>query len=187
MDERKFLKLKLKTIIATCLAVLSSTTMAFANTSVSNATMFEHFPMYDEAVSYGPGEAEVESETINAESVTMDKESETLDMFSPLGPSLGMFRLTAYCTGHCCNGKWGNITALGTKITPRKTIAVDPRVIPLGTWVYINIPGQGWQKFLAEDTGGGVKGNHIDISVQNHYESFTPAYNGYAEVRIALA
>ncbi len=104
-----------------------------------------------------------------------------------LGPSLGTFKLTSYCTGHCCNGKWGNTTVLGGPIIPGQTIAVDSRIIPIGTWVYINIPGQGWQKFRAEDVGGGVKGQHIDIAVLHHHETSNPAYNGYAEVRIGLA
>ncbi len=100
--------------------------------------------------------------------------------------SFGMFRLTSYCTGHCCNGKWGNITELGGPIVPGRTIAVDKSVIPLGTWVYINIEGQGWQKFRAEDTGSGVNGKHIDVAVLRHNETFNPAYNMFAEVRIAI-
>lgn len=54
----------------------------------------------------------------------------------------------------------GNITAIGT--TPRVgVIAVDPRVIPLGTRV--RIPAMGNGIFVAEDTGGMIKGNKIDI------------------------
>jgi 3D (Asp-Asp-Asp) domain-containing protein len=50
-------------------------------------------------------------------------------------------------------------------LTPWESIAVDPRVIPLGSWVYIPAypagPGHGW--FLAQDTGGAVRGRHLDI------------------------
>ena len=53
----------------------------------------------------------------------------------------------------------GTITATGTK--PRwGTIAVDPNVIPYGTKVYIP---QFDKYFIAEDCGGGIKGNKIDI------------------------
>lgn len=58
-------------------------------------------------------------------------------------------------------GGWG--TASGS--TARRnadgfsTIAVDPRVIPLGTRVYV----EGYGYAVAEDTGGAIKGNIIDV------------------------
>lgn len=52
----------------------------------------------------------------------------------------------------------GNRTATGT--WPKVgTIAVDPRVIPLGTKVYIS----GYGFATAEDTGGAIKGNIVDL------------------------
>jgi 3D (Asp-Asp-Asp) domain-containing protein len=44
------------------------------------------------------------------------------------------------------------------------SIAVDPRLIPLGSRVYIPAyrdRGGGW--FLAQDTGGAIKGRHVDV------------------------
>ena len=52
----------------------------------------------------------------------------------------------------------GGTTAMGTRARVGE-IAVDPRVIPLGTNVYIE--GVGARR--AEDTGGNIKGNTIDI------------------------
>ena len=54
----------------------------------------------------------------------------------------------------------GTITATGTKPTFGRTIAVDPTVIPYGTRVYIP---EFDKTFIAEDCGGGIKGNKIDI------------------------
>lgn len=53
----------------------------------------------------------------------------------------------------------GGITATGTRAR-WGVIAVDPRVIPYGTKVYIP---QFNMTFTAEDCGGGIKGNKIDI------------------------
>jgi resuscitation-promoting factor RpfB len=50
------------------------------------------------------------------------------------------------------------ITATGVPVT-KGIVAVDPAVIPLGTRLYI--PGYGFA--TAADTGGGIKGNMIDL------------------------
>ncbi|HBT20728.1 MAG TPA: hypothetical protein DEA47_05140 [Peptococcaceae bacterium] len=52
----------------------------------------------------------------------------------------------------------GNPTATGDMPT-RGTIAVDPRVIPLGTKLYVEGYGYG----TALDTGGGIKGARLDV------------------------
>ena len=60
----------------------------------------------------------------------------------------------------------GEITASGT-VTQYGTIAVDPRVIPLGSRLYVVSDGgdQSWSygPGLAEDTGGLIKGAKIDL------------------------
>lgn len=60
----------------------------------------------------------------------------------------------------------GEITASGT-VTQYGTIAVDPRVIPLGSRLYVVSDGgdQSWSygPGLAEDTGGLIKGTKIDL------------------------
>lgn len=100
---------------------------------------------------------------------------------SPEGKkSLGTFRITHYCPCFACCGIWsGGNTASGTKPTPGRTIAVDPKVIPLGTRVIIN-----GQIYVAEDIGGAIKGKKIDVFVANHP---TALANGvyYTEVYLA--
>lgn len=64
----------------------------------------------------------------------------------------------------------GGITASGLPAT-ENVIAVDPRVIPLGTRVYID--GIGFR--TAADTGGAIKGNFIDI----YYNTDNPNFAGY--------
>ena len=84
---------------------------------------------------------------------------------------LGDYKLTHYCPGFhgepCGTGD--GLTATGTKVTAGRTIAVDPKVIPYGTKVYIE--GYGWR--VAEDCGGSVKGNHIDVAMASHDEAMS--------------
>lgn len=68
---------------------------------------------------------------------------------------------TAYATG--------TITSTGTK--PKwGTIAVDPKVIPYGTKVYIPKFNM---TFTAEDCGGAIKGNKIDIYMGSETEAYS--------------
>ncbi|GBF11412.1 3D domain-containing protein [Tepidibacillus sp. HK-1] len=57
----------------------------------------------------------------------------------------------------------GVYTYTGTTATVGRTIAVDPKIIPLGWWVWID--GVGLRK--AEDIGSAIKGNKIDLYVGN--------------------
>jgi 3D (Asp-Asp-Asp) domain-containing protein len=55
------------------------------------------------------------------------------------------------------------LTASGLPTGPGR-VAVDPKVIPLGTRMYI--PGYGWAR--AEDTGRLIKGNRVDVWIGDH-------------------
>lgn len=80
--------------------------------------------------------------------------------------SLGDFTATAYCPCVECCGKTDGITATGTKATAGRTIAVDPDVIPYGTEVIIN-----GHTYTAEDCGGAIVGNSVDIFFNTHEEA----------------
>ena len=75
---------------------------------------------------------------------------------------LGEFKLTYYCPCRKCNGSNGAIDRLGNPLV-WGTVAVDPKVIPLGTQLVID----GYDAiFTARDTGDEwVQGNHIDMFV----------------------
>ena len=70
---------------------------------------------------------------------------------------------TAYAPG--TDGVDGR-TATGARAT-YGIIAVDPRVIPLGTRIYV--PGYGYG--VAADTGGAIKGNKIDLCFDTRAEA----------------
>lgn len=79
---------------------------------------------------------------------------------------LGTFRITHYCPCSICCGPWANgITSTGVTATTNHTIAVDPSQIPYGSQVVIN-----GQVYVAEDCGGAIKTNCIDIYVATHEE-----------------
>lgn len=73
------------------------------------------------------------------------------------------------CVG-CC-GKDDGITASGVHATPGVTVAVDPTVIPLGSDVMVDYGDGEIHYYRADDTGGAVKGNHIDLCVDTHEEA----------------
>ena len=62
-----------------------------------------------------------------------------------------------------CNGRGLTATGYNLKANPDGVIAVDPRVIPLGTKVYV----EGYGYAVARDTGGAVKGNRIDVHMRS--------------------
>jgi uncharacterized protein YabE (DUF348 family)/3D (Asp-Asp-Asp) domain-containing protein len=109
--------------------------------------------------------------------VVLSSGSPTVDQVTKAGVTFGYKQVinnvtvTAYTASAVSTGKSAEhpqygITSSGTKVTEGRTIAVDPKVVPMGWWVYIE--GIGFRR--AEDTGSAIKGNIIDLyfdSLQN--------------------
>ena len=74
------------------------------------------------------------------------------------------FEATAY--SHGC-GTGDGYTATMTRPQEGRTIAVDPEVIPLGSDVWV----EGWGWMVAEDTGGAIKGEIIDIFMDERQDA----------------
>ena len=91
---------------------------------------------------------------------------------------MGEYVLTAYCSCSKCCGKWasnrpvdedGNeivIGSTGEVLRSDYSIAVDPDVIPYGSIVIIN-----GKEYEAQDTGGAINGNRIDVYFSSHEEA----------------
>ena len=110
---------------------------------------------------------------LDVETTTTLRESSGDSSFYQKGSSLGMFTITAYCSCKKCCGKYSpevtgrpSKTKSGTTPVQGRTIAVDPKVIPLGTKVIFND-----HTYTAEDVGGAIKGNHIDLYFSNHSDA----------------
>ena len=95
------------------------------------------------------------------------------------GKLLGEYRLSFYCPCYTCNGNTHCITKSGTTLTQGRTIAVDSRIIPLGSKVFI----EGYGVFIAEDTGSAIRGNRIDICVGSHSQAYALGID-YANVYV---
>ncbi len=85
-----------------------------------------------------------------------------LNTESPLAPpGEGQCRsnMAVWATYYTAVSAGGTVTRTGTGVF-RGIVATDPGVIPLGARMYV--PGYGYG--VAADTGGGVKGAHIDLA-----------------------
>lgn len=95
------------------------------------------------------------------------RQEQLLDIFS--GADVKEVEVTAY-TLECGTGD--GYTATMTRPEVGRTVAVDPRVLPLGSRVWLT--GLGWH--IAEDTGGAVRGNIIDRYVGSGPRARVEAY-----------
>ena len=94
------------------------------------------------------------------------------------------YDLSYESTGKRPGDRYYGVTASGTKARPG-VVAVDPRVIPLGTKLYIkSLDGTRDYGFaVAEDKGGAIKGNKIDL----FFESSTDVRNfGRRNVKVYI-
>lgn len=115
----------------------------------------------DAVVAYGELVERVDNETAARQAQT--------EAYEAIGAYeyIGECTVTYYCCepyAHIC-GDGDGLTATGLPVTPG-VVAVDPEVIPLGSTVIID-----GQAYLAADTGGAVRGNHVDIAVATHQEA----------------
>jgi len=86
-------------------------------------------------------------------------------------PMMKLFTVTAYCPNACCNGKWAGQTATGKTIDfylkqGKNIVAVDPKVIPLGSEIIFAS-----KRYSCVDVGGRIKGNRLDVLLPTHAET----------------
>ncbi len=108
-------------------------------------------------------------ETSAAQSAGASSGSSLAARVAGMTPQVATFNTSAYCAASCGgNSK----TATGVTARANYTIATDPRYYPMGTIIYIpyfaNYPNGGW--FIAQDTGGAIKGNKIDVYMNSYSE-----------------
>ena len=115
-----------------------------------------------------PSSSNLVTDPVSAKTVAYSSSLLATDAIKNSSTALGNYKLTFYCPCELCNGVAGAKTASGTTPTEGRTIAVDSSVIPLGSRVYI----EGYGVFIAEDTGGAIKDNKIDVFVSSHDRAY---------------
>ena len=98
---------------------------------------------------------------------TLARTQEKILLATEQAPSVGTkswgrrFTVTKYTPRSPAYGKFDDgFTATMTKADPKnRIVAVDPKLIPYGSWVWVE--DLGW--FHAEDCGGAIKGFRLDL------------------------
>lgn len=130
-------------------------------------------------------ESKINEENAPKESTTesTDITNEVTEESEPDEPKIipmGEFKITYYCGCYSCSEGYGTMTSTGVRAVEGRTIAVDPTVIPYGAKVYIN-----GHEYIAEDCGGAIKGNDIDIYLEDHDRVYEGGVD-YYDVEIVL-
>ncbi|UNK20888.1 3D domain-containing protein [Paenibacillus sp. N3/727] len=107
---------------------------------------------------------------VNANSKVVNAWGKTFDY-----SKTATMKATAYSSAASENGNWGAVDYFGNSLK-LGTIAVDPKVIPLGTKVLVtghSHPGLPNEAFVAvaRDIGGAIKGNRVDIFIPGSQKS----------------
>ena len=119
-------------------------------------------------ISYIAVQTEKLQELLNEETQLSYEQMESIDLklnlleqrtYTTLVP-LGTFRISYYCN-NCDKCGTNNTTTDGTELeNGMQSVATDPNIIPSGTVLQID-----GKQYIANDTGGKVQGNDIDIMI----------------------
>ena len=109
----------------------------------------------------------------------VDAETHQLLLKEPKKPTTWRTKLTMDASAYSSQDPGnGSHTARGNLLR-RGLVAVDTDIIPLGTELYI----EGYGYAVADDTGGAIRGNKIDLAMDSHEEAL---YFGRQEVVVYI-
>lgn len=118
----------------------------------------------DKVVVRGTKEKVVATPVSNVSTSSATSSSSSSASSTPSGGKTYKMESTAY--------SGGGTTAYGINLSANpglKVIAVDPRIIPLGSKVWV----EGYGEAIAGDTGGAIKGNIVDVYFPNESQSYS--------------
>ena len=95
----------------------------------------------------------------------------------------GEFTISHYCSCPVCTSTpKGSRTATGHIPREGRTVAVDKKLIPLHSVIYV----EGLGTFVAEDVGGAVKGKHLDIYISDHQRALNLGTLGGKKLKVYI-
>ncbi|EMV4568083.1 TPA: DUF348 domain-containing protein [Listeria monocytogenes] len=118
----------------------------------------------DKVVVRGTKEKVVATPVSNVSTSSATSSSASSASSTPSGGKTYKMESTAY--------SGGGTTAYGINLSANpglKVIAVDPRIIPLGSKVWV----EGYGEAIAGDTGGAIKGNIVDVYFPNESQCYS--------------
>ncbi|EDN8357928.1 DUF348 domain-containing protein [Listeria monocytogenes] len=118
----------------------------------------------DKVVVRGTKEKVVATPVSNVSTSSATSSSSSSSSSTPSGGKTYKMESTAY--------SGGGTTAYGINLSANpglKVIAVDPRIIPLGSKVWV----EGYGEAIAGDTGGAIKGNIVDVYFPNESQCYS--------------
>ncbi|EAC2554486.1 DUF348 domain-containing protein [Listeria monocytogenes] len=118
----------------------------------------------DKVVVRGTKEKMVATPVSNVSTSSATSSSSSSASSTPSGGKTYKMESTAY--------SGGGTTAYGINLSANpglKVIAVDPRIIPLGSKVWV----EGYGEAIAGDTGGAIKGNIVDVYFPNESQCYS--------------
>ncbi len=145
-------------LIGIVLGVYLSESRVQAATSVS-------IPPRCEYVGVMPTEPQKGAEpptAVNETQVATMPDAEMVEAIGTRWERLGRWKLSFYCPCHTCSGNWGHRTSSGATCVEGVTAACA--ILPPGTVVKID----GYGERVIQDTGSGVRGQHLDIFMESH-------------------
>lgn len=114
------------------------------------------------------GVANIPTVNVNTNPVSIQPNPTNFSQILPK-PKKQLFTKEVEATGYCpcakCCGQSNRPTAMGNRPKEGRTVAVSPD-IPLGTNIDIN-----GKTYVAEDHGGAIKGDKIDIFFGKHQDA----------------
>jgi 3D (Asp-Asp-Asp) domain-containing protein len=129
------------------------------------------------SMSHEAGECRKTAQRSNAALGALAKSHENILTATEQAPSVGTkswgrrFTITKYLPRSPAYGKFNDgLTSTLWKADPKaRIVAVDPKLIPYGSWVWIE--GLGW--YRAQDCGSAIKGFRLDLLTETQREAMT--------------